>query len=123
MKKIFGKTGVNPTFAIFFLLFSLTHFQARSQQLDIRQFVLFGSNGVTFSSSTKTTGNGSVGSNKFVKTNGGTVFGGSINSAGRVELSSSNTVSGSITAANSVIPPYTGNIVSIGSGASISGGL
>jgi hypothetical protein len=123
MKRFLGTMGINPVFALFASLLTLTQFKASAQQLDIRQFVLFGSNGVTFSSSTKTTGNGSVGSNKFVKTNGGTVFGGSINSGGKVDLSSGNSVSGSVTAANTVTPLYTGNIVSIGSGASISGGI
>ncbi len=118
---------------LFFLAATLTPFFSTAQQLDIRDFVLFGGNGscpgagqttpatpgcsVVIGTSTNVT-NGKVGSYKLVKTVGNTQMTASIHSGGRIELGNSNNITGNITAAAN-----SGTVFSTGSNATIQGSV
>ncbi len=118
--------------AILILLFANSK-KVDAQTLPISNYVLFSGAGGAGTTTPPSPGygvhlgspcivvNGSVGSNRLVKTSGSGNFGGNINSGGTIILSGSNTVSGKITAANSY--SSTGTILSIGTGANLSGNI
>ena len=123
------RTGLAFTF-ILFLLSTLTTF---AQTLQMSDFVLFGGNGGTGTTtpaspgygvqlgSSTTVNGGSVGSLKLVKSTGNSSITGNIYSVGTVVLNNSNTVTGKITAANS--PVVSGTILSVGSSANLGGNI
>jgi hypothetical protein len=94
--------------------------QVNGQQLNIKDFVLFGTNSVELNTSTSVAG-GSLGSNSLFRTIGNTTIAASIYSGGRVELSNSNTINGNISAQNTTAA--TGYIFQTGSNAAITGNL
>ena len=121
-------------FFLFFVLISLT---ATAQQLNIRDFVIFGGNGlcpsgpgqqaplfpgcgVILGSSTNVQ-QGSIGSYRLVTSTGNSTINANIYSGGTVQLTNSNVVTGKITAANSA--GLSGNILSTGSSANLSGDI
>lgn len=110
----------------FMFLFLLSGFSASAQQLNMRDFVVFGgapncaSCGVQIGTST-TIVSGRVGSYSLVKSIGNTQINGSIHSGGRIELANSNGVVGNLTAANN--PATGGQILSTGSNANITGNV
>ncbi|MDQ3278100.1 MAG: hypothetical protein M3Q06_07225, partial [Bacteroidota bacterium] len=89
-----------------------TQLSINAQQLNIREFVLFGANSTQIGTSTTVTG-GRIGSNKLVQTIGNTNISAQINSANRVELANSNTINGNITAQNQL--NASGTIFAVGS--------
>src|SRR6478672_8284140 len=73
--------------------------RVHGQQLNIKDFVLYGSNSVELNTSTSVAG-GSLGSNSLFRTIGNTTIAANIYSGGRVDLSNSNTITGNISAQN-----------------------
>lgn len=116
-------------FAIVF--FGASHSYAQTNTLS--QYVLFSGNGGAGTTVPASPGygihlgspcvinSGNVGSYKLVKTLGSGIFGGNINSGGSIILSTSNSVTGKITAANST--NAAGTILSVGNGAALSGNI
>ena len=94
---------------VFFVLFP---FATKAQQLNIRDFVLYGNNNTQIGTSTIITG-GRIGSNQLVSTVGNTNITASIHSANLVQLSNSNTIKGNISAQN--LSGSSGTIFSAGS--------
>ena len=122
---------------MFFLFFVLISLNASAQQLNIKDFVLFGGNGLCPSGpgqkaplfpgcgvilgSSTTVQQGSIGSYRLVTSTGNSTINANIYSGGTVQLTNSNVVTGKITAANSA--GLSGNILSTGSSANISGNI
>jgi hypothetical protein len=119
------------------LTICLVNYTSSAQQLNIFDFVAYGGNGncptgagqsvppspgcgVQLSSSTTITG-GSIGSHRLIKTTGSSTINANLYSGGTILLSNSNKVTGKITAANAY--GATGNIISIGSSATLSGNI
>src|SRR6476619_4943068 len=92
--------------------------QVNGQQLNIKDFVLYGSNSVELNTSTVVAG-GSVGSNTLFRTIGNTTITANIYSGGRIDLSNSNTITGNISAQNN--SAASGYIFQTGSNAAITG--
>ena len=130
-------TSVCKSIVVLLISFCFSNLQGTAQQLNISDFVLFGGNGncptgagqsavpspgcgVQVGSSSSIQG-GSVGSYKLVKSTGTSTFTGNIYSGGTVVLANNNTVTGKITAANSL--NTTGTILSVGSSANLGGNI
>lgn len=122
MKKNFTRFYGHFSKAIFAILLGifLAPISLTAQQLKRSDFVLYGVKGVQISTSNTIANSGRVGSNLLIKSTGNVQFTGSLHSGGRVELANGNIVNGSISAANVVTPPLTGNILATGSGLSVS---
>ncbi len=71
----------------------------QAQQLNIRDFVLFGKDAVQFGSSNSTIG-GRIGTGGIVRSSGTGTFNSNMHSNGTIDLTNSSSVKGSITAAN-----------------------
>ncbi|HJW16857.1 MAG TPA: hypothetical protein VJ499_07045, partial [Flavisolibacter sp.] len=94
--------------------------EVRGQQLNIKDFVLYGRNSVELNTSTSVAG-GYLGSNNLFRTIGNTTINANIYSGGRIDLSNSNTITGNISAQNT--SGATGYIFQTGSNAAITGNL
>src|SRR4051812_27579890 len=113
------------------VIVTLASINAKAQQLNITDFVLFGGNGncptgagqatpptpgcgVQLGPTTSIQG-GSIGSFNLIKTTGNSTMNTNLYSGGTIVLANSNTVTGKITVANS--GNLTGNVLSVGSSA------
>jgi hypothetical protein len=106
-----------------------------AQQTSISDYVLFGGKTATGQTAPSAPGygvligysnniqGGSIGSYNLVKSTGNITINGNIYSGGNMQLANSNTVTGKITAANSLIPPLPQPVLSIGSSANIGGNI
>src|SRR6476469_8251116 len=101
------------THSVGLLFFVLAGFNLNAQ---LKDYVLFGKTGVQIGTSTNIL-SGKVGSNTLVTTTGTSSFAGDIISRGKVVLANSNTVNGTIYAANATNPPAAGIVLQAGSNA------
>ncbi len=126
MRKITFPSGRYLQLVIVFMLMSSV---SKAQQLNIRDFVLFGGNGscanpvnsnlpgcgVQIGSSGTITG-GKIGSYKLIRSTGSSVITADLHSAGKIQLSNSNTINGNIyagdqTASNDLILQTGSNLI------------
>ncbi|MEO7446248.1 MAG: MBG domain-containing protein [Ferruginibacter sp.] len=124
MKKLYVPMSVKAISLL--ILFIVTAQYGQAQQTNMKDYVLFGgkanyaASSVILSSSNNVTG-GSVGSYAQVTTTGSSTVAANVFSGGTVSLANGNTVGGRITASNMF--GASGNIVSVGSNAVLSGNI
>ena len=99
--------------AITFILIVLLPFLSYSQ---LKDFVVYGKTAVQIGTSTAIQ-SGKVGSSGVITSSGTTSFASDVVSFGSIQFANNATVNGSIWAANNSVPPYSGSVISAGSGA------